>query len=457
MSANAGFPQDFIFGAATSSYQIEGGVDQDGRGPSIWDTFAAMPGKILDGSDGRRACDHYRLWREDVDLMRWLGLEAYRFSIAWPRVLPSGRGEVNTRGLDFYDRLVDALLELHIEPFPTLYHWDLPQALEDQGGWRVRSTAEAFAEYADVVSRRLGDRVRHWITHNEPWCTAMHGHVHGEHAPGRRDWFEGLAAAHHVLLSHGWAVPAIRANVPQAQVGITVNLTHCQAASESAADVDATRMKDGTYNRWYLEPLFGRGYPEDVIADHVARGTLRDARLPFVAPGDLEAISVRTDLLGVNYYTRELVAADQTAGNTRTMAPREEITDIGWEVFAEGLTTLLVRLHDEYAPPRMYVTENGAAYHTAPDATGRIRDVARQRYLHAHLAATRAACEAGAPVAGYFVWSLLDNFEWAFGYSQRFGIVWVDYETQARVPKDSAHWYRELIRSRALPPVPGAR
>jgi len=444
------FPRDFLFGAATSAYQIEGATELDGRGLSIWDTFAATAGTIVDRSDGRRACEHYRLWREDVDLMRWLGLRAYRFSVAWPRVLPSGSGAVNVRGLDFYERLVDALLAADIEPFLTLYHWDLPQALQDRGGWGARDTAAAFVEYSDVVSRRLGDRVRNWITHNEPWCIAMHGHVHGEHAPGERDWLLGLHAAHHVLLSHGWAVPVLRQNSPGSQVGITLNLTYCEPASDREADLDACRAKDGTYNRWYLDPLYGRGYPSDVVADHIARGTLADEQLPFVRDGDLTAIAVATDLLGVNYYTRDLVEAD-ARGQPGSAAPRNEVTDIGWEVHAEGLSTLLLRLQAQYAPARMYITENGAAYHNAPDDSGRIRDGERERYLHAHLEATLAACRAGACVQGYFVWSLLDNFEWALGYTQRFGIVWVDYETQERVPKESAHWYRELIRERALP------
>jgi beta-glucosidase len=447
------FPRNFIFGAATSAYQIEGAVTADGRGPSIWDTFAARQGTIIDGSDGRVACDHYRLWREDVDLMRWLGLGAYRFSVAWPRILPSGRGAVNQPGLDFYERLVDALLEWHIEPYLTLYHWDLPQALSDQGGWCARDTAHAFVEYADVVSRRLGDRVGHWITHNEPWCTAMHGYVHGEHAPGERDWLKGLQAAHHVLLSHGLAVPVIRANAKRSEVGITLNLTYCEAASAAPADVDACRAKDGTYNRWYLDPVFGRGYPADVVADHIARGTLADERLPFVQEGDLAAIAVRTDMLGVNYYTRDRIVAGPN-GQPASAPPLDEVTDIGWEVHAAGLSNLLLRLHREYQPARMYITENGAAYHTAPAQDGRVHDVARQRYLHAHLDAVHEACRKGAPIAGYFVWSLLDNYEWAYGYTQRFGIVWVDYETQQRIPKDSAHWYRELIRAHALPPVP---
>ncbi|MET0344520.1 MAG: GH1 family beta-glucosidase [Polyangiales bacterium] len=442
------FPQKFILGAATSAYQIEGGVDLDGRGPSIWDTFAAQPGKIVDGTDGRNACEHYLRYPEDVALMRWLGLHAYRFSVAWPRVLPRGRGAVNQRGLDFYERLVDALLAENIAPFLTLYHWDLPQALHERGGWTVRDTAEAFADYAEVVARRLGDRVQHWITHNEPWCTAMHGYVNGAHAPGHRDWPEGLVAAHHVLLSHGLAVPRIRAHAPKAEVGITLNLTHCEPASDSAADRDACRMMDGTYNRWYLDPLHGRGYPEDVVRDHVKLGRI-DADLPFVREGDLSIIAVPTDMLGINYYTRDRVAADEH-GLPRKEAAQRELTDIGWEVYPNGLSTLLIRLHETYAPPRIYITENGAAFHSAPDAGGHIHDVARQRYLHGHLLATLEAARAGVPVAGYFVWSLLDNYEWAEGYTQRFGIVWVDYATQQRLPKDSAYWYRAVIREHAL-------
>jgi beta-glucosidase len=446
---SAAIPQTFLLGAATSAYQIEGATKADGRGVSIWDTFAARPGAILDGSDGSVACEHYTRFREDVALMRWLGLAAYRFSIAWPRVLPDGRGQVNARGLDFYERLVDALLAADIEPFVTLYHWDLPQALQDAGGWVARDTAKAFVEYSDVVSRRLGDRVRRWFTHNEPWCTAMHGYVHGVHAPGLRDWSLGLHAAHHTLLSHGWAVPVIRRNVAQAEVGIVLNLTHCEPASSSEADRDACRQRDGTYNRWYLDPVFGRGYPADVIADHVARGALRDATLPFVAEGDLAAIAVQNDCLGVNYYTRERVTVG-AQGAPAPAPPERAVTDIGWEVYADGLRVLLMRLRDEYAAPRMYITENGAAYHTRPDASGRVHDTERQRYVHAHLSAALEAYSAGAPLAGYFVWSLLDNYEWAEGYSQRFGIVWVDYETQERIPKESAHWYRKLIQTRVL-------
>lgn len=448
------FPKEFLLGAATSAYQIEGAVDADGRGESIWDRFAAQTGNVVDGLDGKFACDHYRRWRDDVKLMKWMGLHAYRFSVAWPRILPEGRGQVNERGLDFYERLVDELLACSIVPFVTLYHWDLPQALQNAGGWPARDTASAFADYADIVSRRLGDRVDHWITHNEPWCTAMHGHVHGEHAPGQRDWLQGLYAAHHTLLSHGWAVNVIRENAPAADVGITLNLTHCEAASTSVRDRNACRAMDGTYNRWFLDPLYGYGYPRDVVSDHIERGVLRDDVLPFVQPGDLSIISARTDFIGINYYTRDTVYADER-GAPKSVPPPGACTDIGWEVYAPGMFDLLVRVWDEYRPARIYVTENGAAYHTAPDADGRVRDVDRQRYLEAHLGATLDARAAGVPVAGYFVWSLLDNYEWARGYTQRFGIVWVDFATQERVLKDSAHWYREAIATGTLPSVTG--
>ncbi len=447
------FPDEFLLGAATSAYQIEGAVDADGRGESIWDRFSAQAGNVIDGLDGKLACDHYRRWPEDIKLMSWLGLHAYRFSVAWPRILPEGRGRVNERGLDFYERLVDGLLAANIVPFVTLYHWDLPQALQNAGGWPARDTASAFADYADVVSRRLGDRVDHWITHNEPWCTAMHGHVNGEHAPGQRDWLQGLYAAHHTLLSHGWAVNVIRANAPAADVGITLNLTHCEPASDSAEDRNACRAMDGTYNRWFLDPLYGFGYPSDVVADHVVRGALKDGELPFLKPGDLSVISTRTDFIGINYYTRDTVYAGE-GGAPKSVPPPGKVTDIGWEVYAPGMSDLLIRVRDEYGPARIYVTENGAAYHTAPGPDGRVRDIDRQRYLEAHLAATLDARAAGVPVAGYFVWSLLDNYEWAKGYTQRFGIVWVDFETQERVLKDSAHWYREAIATGALPSVP---
>jgi len=447
------FPHDFVWGVATSSYQIEGAVDEDGRGESIWDRFSATPGKIADGTSGEVACDHYHRWREDVELMRWMGLKAYRFSIAWPRILPQGRGRVSPAGLDFYSRLVDGLLEARIEPVVTLYHWDLPQALQDQGGWASRDTVSAFVEYADIVSQKLGDRVKRWITHNEPWCISVLGYANGEHAPGIKDWSQALAAAHHVLLSHGQAVPVIRANVPGAEVGITLNLVPAEPASPSPEDQDACRAFDGGFNRWYLDPLYGRGYPKDVIADHIAEGRLASETLPFVREGDLADMATPIDFLGVNYYNRAVLRSDripESQNAPRTVHVSDDKTDMDWEVYANGLTRLLVRLHQDYAPGRLYVTENGAAYATGPDADGRVRDTKRVHYLRTHLEASLEAIKQGVPLQGYFAWSLMDNFEWAWGYQKRFGMVYVDYATQKRIPKDSAHLYRAVVARNGL-------
>jgi len=446
----ASFPAGFVWGVATSSYQIEGAASEDGRGESVWDTFTRVPGKIADGSNGDAACEHYHRYRDDVALMKRLGMKAYRFSIAWPRVLPAGRGAVEPRGLDFYSRLVDALLEAGIEPYATLYHWDLPQPLQNEGGWGVRTTAEAFLEYAEVVTRRLGDRVKRWITHNEPWCVSILGYQRGLHAPGVEDFPTALAASHHLLLSHGWAVPVVRANVPGAQVGIALNLNPGTPASPSEADRDACRRFDGFFNRWYLDPLYGRGYPEDVVADYAADGHLPPSGLPVIQGGDLSAIAVPCDFLGINYYMRTVVRSDrvsetENAPRTVHLAPRSEWTEMGWEVWPDGLSDILQRVHRDYAPGPLFVTENGASYSTGPDATGSVPDVARIAYLKGHLAAASRALQLGVPLAGYFVWSLLDNFEWERGYTQRFGITWVDYATQARTAKDSALWYAGVI------------
>jgi beta-glucosidase len=445
----ASFPRGFLWGTATSSYQIEGATGEDGRGESIWDRFCARPGAIGDGSSGAVACDHYRLWRDDIALMRELGVHAYRFSIAWPRIAPDGR-RIEPRGLDFYDRLVDGLLAAGIEPWATLYHWDLPQALEDRGGWTARATAHAFVDYADACARRLGDRVRGFITHNEPWCAAILGYREGVHAPGRREWPAALAAAHHLLLSHGWAVPVLRHHAPRVPVGITLNLAPVHAASRSVADGDARRWLDGHFNRWFLDPLYGRGYPDDMVRDYVRDGALPSAQPPWVEAGDLDAIATPTDFLGVNYYYRQVARSDRVhevdnAPPTLERAPRSEWTEMDWEVYPEGLWELLVRLHLDYAPAKLYVTENGASWSDGPDADGRIHDARRTAYLRDHFLQARRAIEDGVPLAGYFVWSLLDNFEWQHGYAQRFGIVWVDLATQRRTLKDSALWYRDAI------------
>jgi beta-glucosidase len=444
------FPAGFVWGCATSSYQIEGAISVAGRGESIWDRFARVPGAIEDASDGSEACQHYHRYREDVGLMAELGLKAYRFSIAWPRILPHGTGAVNQAGLDFYSRLVDELMQAGIRPFATLYHWDMPQALQDQGGWPERSTTAAFVEYADAVTRSLGDRVKDWITHNEPWCISVLGHETGEHAPGVKHVPDALATAHHLLLSHGLAVPVIRANSKGCEVGITLNLCAAEAASPSAADAKACRAFDGWFNRWYLDPLYGRGYPKDVVAKHQHEGHLPAAGIPFVQAGDLEIIATTTDFIGVNYYSRGIIRSDavsEAENEKRTVhrAPKSEDTDMGWEVYPKGLRDTLSRVHSEYGAPKIYVTECGAAYDTAPDDTGRVQDRRRLNFLRDHFEATQAALGDGVPVGGFFVWSLFDNFEWAFGYKKRFGIVWVDYDSQKRIPKASAIWYRDVI------------
>jgi len=445
------FPEGFLWGVATSSYQIEGSWNEDGKGESVWDRFSHTPGHIVDGSTGDIACDHYHRWAEDIALMKGLGLHAYRFSISWPRVLPAGRGKVNEAGLDFYDRLVDGLLEAGIKPFPTLFHWDLPQALQDEGGWESRATAEAFVEYADVVSRRLGDRVKHWITHNEPWTVMVMGYQQGMHAPGLKDVAASLRVAHHLLLSHGWAVPALRRNSPGAEVGITLIAFPLVPGPANSTVTPVFRRFDGWYNRWFLDPLYGRRYPADVVADYVEAGCLPPDGPAFVEPGDLEAIAAPTDFLGVNYYTPVILRNDvPPRSDTEPIVllyhgPDREYTDIGMMIYPDGLRYLLSRLHFEYLPGKIYITENGAAYSDGPDGEGRVRDQRRQTFLQDHLAAAHRAIEGGVPLAGYFLWSLVDNFEWNFGYAQRFGIVWVDYETQQRILKDSAHWYRQVI------------
>lgn len=444
MTKQVTFPHDFIWGAATAAHQIEGAWDEDGKGESIWDRFGHTPGKVLNGENGDVACDHYHRWQDDLDLMAALNLRAYRFSIAWPRILPAGRGQVNPAGLDFYDRLVDGLLARGIRPFATLYHWDLPQTLEDAGGWPARSTAEAFVEYADVVSRRLGDRVQDWITHNEPFCTAFLGHMIGVHAPGHSDAAKTARTVHHVLLSHGWATPVLRANSPGARVGLALNPNEVVPASASQADLRAAAREDGIRNRLFLDPLYHRGYPADVVERlDVEYGVAFD----FVQPGDMDAIAVPTDFMGVNYYNRT-IARDEEAPNNLPPAitvEGNEHTEMGWEVYPPGFYNLLCRLHFDYRPASMIITENGASYSDGPDAAGRIADQRRLNYIRDHLAEVRRAMDAGVPLNGYFTWSLMDNFEWEFGYSQRFGMVWVDYATQQRLPKDSALWYRDLI------------
>ncbi len=440
-----GFPPGFVWGAATAAFQIEGATTQDGRGESIWDRYCATPGKVRNGHDGSVACDFYHHYPADVALRRELGIDGFRFSIAWPRVLPEGRGRVNAAGLDFYDRLVDELLANGITPYPTLYHWDLPQALEDRGGWSAREVVEAFGEFAEQVVGRLGDRVQSWVTHNEPFIVAWLGYGWGRHAPGRASPAEALAAAHHLLVSHGLAAEVIRRDAPGARVGIVLDFQPVYPATDSPADVAAADEYDGFHHRWFLDPLFHGRYPEDVLERFAA-----DA--PPVAEGDLERARGTLDFLGVNYYSRTLVRADPQGGPPlHVRAEGAEHTDKGWEVCPEALHGLLVRLRDDYAPPAIYVMENGAAYSDLRQHDGSVRDPERCSYLERHIHAVGRAIEEGAPVKGYFVWSLLDNFEWADGYSMRFGIVYVDYPTLERVPKDSFRWYRDFISAQRAP------
>ncbi|MEU9286551.1 GH1 family beta-glucosidase [Streptomyces sp. NPDC048275] len=443
------FDPDFLWGAATSSYQIEGAVTEAGRGPSIWDTFAAAPGAIQGGDTGAVAADHYHRFPEDVALMAGLGLRAYRFSLAWPRIQPTGSGPVNQRGLDFYRRLTDTLLDHGIQPWPTLYHWDLPQPLEDRGGWPARDTAERFAEYAALVHEALGDRITHWTTLNEPWCSAFLGYATGRHAPGRREPAAAVLAAHHLLLGHGLAAEAMRGD---AHIGITLNLTHVSPRHDTPADLDAARRIDGMQNRLFLDPLLRAAYPDDVLDDlHGVTdfGHLHD--------GDLKKIGAPLDYLGVNYYAPMLVADSSTPAESAYVgSPSVRIADggrprtaMGWEIDERGLLELLLRLKDDYPAVPLYITENGAAFDDVVQHD-EVHDADRIAYLDGHLRSCAQAISRGVPLQGYFVWSLLDNFEWSFGYAPRFGIVHVDYATQRRTPKDSARWYAEVIRRSGL-------
>lgn len=447
------FPQNFLWGAATSAYQIEGAWNEDGKGESIWDRFAHTPGKIDRGDTGDVANDHYHRWREDVAMMADLGLKAYRFSTAWTRILPTGRGAVNKAGLDFYDRLVDALLEVKIVPFITLYHWDLPQGLQDKGGWPNRETAYAFAEYAEVISKRLGDRVKHWTTFNEPAVTSFAGHQTGRHAPGISDWGQALATAHHLLLAHGLAVPVIRNNSKEAQVGIVLDSIPAEPASNAAADYDTFRWYDGFHNRWFMDPIYGRRYPAEILAEHFKRGHLSPENFTFLHEGDCETIAAPTDYIGLNYYRRAVLnsnSPDSTGTPRPTDSPDEGWTEMGWEIYPDGLFNLIMQTHLTYRPNAIYVTENGVSYHDGPGADGRVHDARRIAYLRGHFAAIHRAIQCGAPVQGYMEWSLMDNFEWRLGFAQRFGIVWVDYQTQQRIPKDSALWYKQVIAANGL-------
>jgi beta-glucosidase len=445
------FPKDFRWGVATAAYQIEGGVNEGGRGKSIWDTFTRVKGAIQNGDTGDVACDHYHLWREDVQLMKRLGVKNYRFSIAWPRVVPNGAGPTNQAGLDFYERLVDELLKKGIEPFVTLYHWDLPQALQDKGGWANRETTDAFASYIDVVSKRLSDRVKFWATHNEPMVVANLGHTSGEHAPGIKEPLTALKVSHHLLLSHGKAVQALRANdKTKAKIGIVNVAMRIEPASDKEEDVKAAKRFDGIVNRWYCEPVFKGSYPQDAL-DFYA-GLLRNQNFLSAQEGDMKIIQTPIDFLGLNYYTRLVIGAGPDFPLfMKFQPPQFETTEMGWEVYPNGLYEVMKRAHQEYAPKEIFITENGAAYKDELTKEGKVADEKRVTYLHEHFLQAHRAIQDGVPLKGYFVWSLMDNFEWAYGYSKRFGLVHIDYTTQKRTVKRSGEWYAQVMKQNSVP------
>lgn len=435
------FPDGFLWGTATAAYQIEGAWDEDGKGPSIWDTFSHTPGKIERGETGDVACDHYHRYDEDVAIMKELGQNAYRLSIAWSRVLPGGRGKPNQAGIDFYDRLIDSLLDSGIRPFVTLFHWDLPQALEDEGGFRRRGIVDDFVEYAGLLADRFGDRVSDWITLNEPSVFAFVGHVFGAHAPGLTDSVAASQVAHHLLLAHGRSVPVLRTS-ESTQVGTTLAITAVEPASDSEEDRKAANYADAIQNRVFIDPVFGRPYPPEA---------LEVVPPPPIEDGDMDAIAAPIDFVGVNYYTRLIAAAsDNSPLHFRPISGPGETTEMGWEVYPDGLRNVLVGIADEYSPKRIYVTENGAAFPDPEPADGRVADPKRVDYLRSHLSAVHEAIEAGAPVGGYFCWSFSDNFEWSFGFSKRFGIVRCDFETLERTIKDSGRFYAELSKANAI-------
>jgi len=430
---------EFIWGVATSSYQIEGAANEDGRGQSIWDTFCKVPGKVANFDNGDIACDHYHRFKEDLDLMKWMGVKAYRFSVAWPRVIPDGVGRVNEMGLDFYDRLIDSSLEREIAPWLTMYHWDLPEALQLRGGWNNREVVEWFGEYGEVLTSRFGDRVKNWMTLNEPFCSAWLGHLYGDMAPGIKDLQTALNVSHNLLMSHGLACQVIRSNVSEANVGIVINVTPAVPATDSQEDSNAAQLADGFDNRWFLDPVFGRTYPADVID---ALGAS-----PEIHSGDMELIAQDLDFLGVNFYFRQTVAADQNSKPLPIRSVnRENVkkTAMNWEVHPQAFEEILLRISKEYSPKAIYITENGSAWNDEV-INGEIIDDERIDYLVRHLDAMRSARNQGAPILGYFAWSFLDNFEWAYGYEKRFGLIYVDYKTQTRTPKKSALFYRQLL------------
>jgi beta-glucosidase len=433
------FPHNFLWGAATAAYQIEGAWNEDGRGESIWDRFSHTPGKVTNGDTGDIACDHYHRYPEDIALMRQLGIKAYRFSTAWTRVLPNGRGRINSQGLDFYDRLVDALCAANIEPLLTLYHWDLPQVLQDEGGWDNRNTCYAFADYAALMVKRLGDRVKYWTTFNEPSVITNIGHLTGEHAPGIQDPRTAYQVAHNLMVAHGLGVQAIRGSNSKVDAGIVLNLWMAEPATNSPEDIAAAEAAWNRDETLFLDPIFKGHYPPAVYE-------LVGENMPKIQQGDMALIAQELDFVGINYYSRNVISANGKV----EIIPGSEYTEMGWEVCAPALRRMLVKINNEYRLPPIYITENGSSFKDEVSADGKIHDPRRLDYLKQHFIQTRLAMQDGVDVRGYMVWSLLDNFEWGHGFSKRFGLTRVDYETQKRTIKDSGEWYAEVIRTNKI-------
>lgn len=443
------FPQGFVWGSATASYQIEGAAREDGRGESIWDRYCAIPGNVLGGDTGEVACDHYHRYREDVALMKQMGLKAYRFSVAWPRILPEGRGRVNEKGLAFYSALVDELLAAGIEPYVTLYHWDLPQALQDIGGWANPEMPQYFLEFSKAVFDCLGSRVKHWITLNEPYCAAFLGNYEGRMAPGLHDFSTAVRAAYYMYVGHGLVVKHFRESGRAGEIGIALNLMGRLPFTQSEADIEAAKRADGYLNRWFIEPIMRGCYPEDMVALYRSKGVV----LPDFREEDLALIGQKLDFIGLNYYNDFYVKADTEKwplGFVIENPKNIPLTDREWPITEDGFTHMLLHMKNEYGVENILITENGASYHDVVGLDGTVRDGARCDFLRRHIIAMHRAIEAGAPVHGYFLWSLYDNFEWACGYSSRFGIVYVDYATQKRTVKESGWWYSAVIAANAV-------
>lgn len=443
----ANFPKDFLFGTATSSYQIEGAANEDGRTPSIWDTFSKTEGKTYNGDTGDIACDHYHRYKEDIGILKEIGVKAYRFSIAWPRIFPD-RGKFNPKGMDFYKKLIEELLKNDIIPVATIYHWDLPQWAGDLGGWLNRDSIYWYSEYSKKLFKEIGDMIPMWITHNEPWCASILSYGIGEHAPGHKDYREALIAAHHILLSHGEAVKIFRdMNIKESQIGITLNLTPAYPASEREVDRLAAQYADGFSNRWFLDSIFKGDYPIDMIELYKKE----IGEFDFIKSEDLGIISQPIDFLGINFYSRSIVKyKEDTLLKGIGVEGTGAKTDMGWEISPESLYDLLKRLDKEYTKIPIYITENGAAFKDIITEDGKVHDQERIKYIKEHLKYANKFIKEGGNLKGYFLWSFLDNFEWAYGYSKRFGIVYVDYKTQKRILKDSAIWYKEVINKAAI-------